>query len=295
MHDFSKAIGNYVLAFLLLALGGSFLWFYITADVLEPQPVGMLFGALMLLFVGIMSLPFVIKKMDRKLTIVLMIIGVGTSAWLAYLNYETVDEEIVFLENQEQYTESTVIRLKDVRLCQDEYMKYYGRYASDFDSLIAFIQMPIIPIPFQEGGSFLDTIPLKEAKAQGRIFSREQLPAKAAQLGYDLEKFEKAISQNKVPYAIRDTTYSSVWEQNFNPELRKKKNLPALTMEELPYAPFSGQKFILRTAKIDQGGVTLPAVLVQDPAPFGREGLKIDTLRFGSLTESHTNGNWGNK
>jgi hypothetical protein len=40
--------------------------------------------------------------------------------------------------------------------------------------------------------------------------------------------------------------------------------------------------------------LTLSTVLVKDPTPFGREKVKKDTLRFGSLTEAHTDGNWRN-
>lgn len=295
MQDFSKAIGNYVLAFLLLILGFSFLWLYAGADELEPQPAEMLFGALMLIFVGILALPIVMQRVNRKVTLVLLVIGVIASVWLAFLNVETVDEEIVFLENQRVYEESTVQRLKDIRLCQEEYLKVKGKYAGDFDSLVAFIQLPVVPIPFQSGGAFLDTVKLTDAKANGQIVSRSQIAQKAASLGMSAEKFEKSVAQNKIAFAIRDTSYVSVFEQSFSSETRKKKNLPDLTIDELAYAPFSGQKFILKTGQIEQGGVILPTVLVQDPKPFGREGLKIDTLRFGSLTESHTNGNWGNK
>jgi hypothetical protein len=45
---------------------------------------------------------------------------------------------------------------------------------------------------------------------------------------------------------------------------------------------------------VESGGVLQATILVKDPTPFGREKVKKDTLRFGSLTEAHTDGNWRN-
>jgi hypothetical protein len=240
------------------------------------------------------ALPPVLAKVNKTLTMILLMVGLVSAGLLAYLNFETVDDEIVFQANVARHKESTVTRLKDIRTAQEEYVKVKGYYASDFDSLIAFVQLPIIPIPFQSGGAFLDSLPAKDAIAKGMFIRRNEVAGKAAELGMSPEKLEQAIAQNKVPLAIRDTSYASVYDQFFAPEVRKKRNLPAFKLEELGYSPFSGQKFIMKTGKIDQSGVILPTVLVKDPTPFGREGLKADTLKIGSLTESHTNGNWGN-
>jgi len=56
----------------------------------------------------------------------------------------------------------------------------------------------------------------------------------------------------------------------------------------------SGERFLLATDSIETGGLLLSTVLVKDPTPFGREKVKKDTLRFGSLTDAHTDGNWRN-
>ena len=50
----------------------------------------------------------------------------------------------------------------------------------------------------------------------------------------------------------------------------------------------------MSTSAVEVGGLWQPTIVVQDPTPFGREKVKKDTLRFGSLTEAHTDGNWRN-
>jgi hypothetical protein len=67
-----------------------------------------------------------------------------------------------------------------------------------------------------------------------------------------------------------------------------------VSLDSLWFNPLTGERFILKTGTVETGGVTQPTVLCQDPTPFGREGIKKDTLRFGSLSESHTDGNWRN-
>jgi hypothetical protein len=70
--------------------------------------------------------------------------------------------------------------------------------------------------------------------------------------------------------------------------------LPRVQVDKLWFNPLTGERFLLETDSTETGGLTLSTVLVKDPTPFGREKVKKDTLRFGSLTEAHTDGNWRN-
>ena len=58
----------------------------------------------------------------------------------------------------------------------------------------------------------------------------------------------------------------------------------------------NGKPFIVEVGTIDEysGGQTieLPTIMVKDPTPYGREGVKRDTLQFGALDEAHTDGTW---
>jgi hypothetical protein len=88
----------------------------------------------------------------------------------------------------------------------------------------------------------------------------------------------------------------SVYDQYFAEEIRRKKELPMVSLDSLPYSPYSGEKFIMKTDVIEvSGGIKQSVLEVKDPTPFGRKGVKKDTLKFGSLVEPSTSGNWGTK
>jgi hypothetical protein len=54
----------------------------------------------------------------------------------------------------------------------------------------------------------------------------------------------------------------------------------------------TGERFRIDTTFVNQSGLRVSAIKVQDPTPFGKPNVKKDTLRFGSLDEAHTDGNW---
>ena len=85
---------------------------------------------------------------------------------------------------------------------------------------------------------------------------------------------------------MRDTLYTSFYAENFTPEVRPQR-LPQVSLDSLPFNPYTGERFIMKTGAVEVGRVWQSTILVQDPTPFGREKVKKDTLRFGSLFEAH--------
>lgn len=286
MQGFLKQINNYVLSFLLIALALAFFVVYLTAPDMEDQPTEMLVGALFLLVAGVLALPAVAQKIGTSLSRILGVVFFIFSMLLAYMIFNTVDDEIQFLAEKEKMDTSVIQRLKDIRTAQEEYMKQYGQYTNNWDSLLAFISEPMLEVPWKSGDladSLLEKSPEEQAAF---IIHRDSL----ASMGLSLEQ---AVKRG---YSVRDTSYISVYDQYFNPDFRAKKNLPEVNLDSLPFSPYSGERFILKTGMIEaSGGVKQPTILVQDPTPFGREGVKKDTLRFGSLSESSTSGNWGSR
>ena len=173
------------------------------------------------------------------------------------------------------------------------YRAVRGKYTTDVDSLLAFIQEENLPVAFNMG-SFHDTLPEVASRKAGYVLKRSDVARVGAKLGYTEEQFLDMISMDKVVYKVRDNVFTSYFAENLTPEKRQEKRLPLVSLDSLWFNPLTGERFILKTGTIETGGVTQPTVLCQDPTPFGREGIKKDTLRFGSLTESHTDGNWRN-
>jgi hypothetical protein len=120
------------------------------------------------------------------------------------------------------------------------------------------------------------------------------LPGVAEELGLTEASFLDLIANDSSIYKVRDIIYTSFYDENFAPEIRTAKRLPQVSLDSLWFNPLSGERFRLETDSVESGGVMQSTILVKDPSPFGREKVKKDTLRFGSLTEAHTDGNWRN-
>jgi hypothetical protein len=286
MQSFLKEIGNYILGFLLIVGGIVFIYLYLNAPDMENQPSEMLIAGLFLLASGIFALPKVTEKIGNKMSRVLMLIFLGIGLYLGYMLYASVDDEMVFLAEKERIDSEVIQRLKDIRLAQEEYLKAKGNYTDNFDTLAKFILEPNVAIPWKSG-DLHDSILQKPKDIQAKyIIHRDSL----ASLGLSLEE---AIAKG---FSVRDTSYASVFDQYFAAAVREKKGLRELPVDSLPYSPSSGERFIIKIGMIEVGGgVKQATILVKDPTPFGREGVKKDTLSFGSLSESSTSGNWGNR
>lgn len=263
-----------------------FLYIYLSAPDQEGQPIEMLIGSFFLLTSGILSLPQVIAKIGSGLSKIITIVFLVVSVVLAYLLFNTVDEEIEYQAEKARVDEAVIQRLKDIRTAQEEYFSLKGYYASNFDSLLSFIQQPNVAVPWVSGDLADSILEMEPEEQMKYIVHRDSL----ASMGLTVDQ---AVSMG---YSVRDTSYMSIYDQQFSEDARMKKGLSQITLDSLPYSPYSGEKFWLKTDVIEVGGgVKQSVLLVKDPTPFGRKGVKKDTLMFGSLFEASTSGNWGNK
>jgi hypothetical protein len=284
---------RHVLAVLLLLAGYAFLNHYFSVDEIEKQPDDMLYAGIALVATGILSIPAVLNLLNVWAYRALLLVGLVAAGWLSYGVFFSIDEEVQFMETKARVDAETIQRLKDIRDMEAAYRAVRGKYTTDVDSLLAFIQEENLPVAFNMG-SFHDTLPEVASRKAGYVLKRSDVARVGAKLGYTEEQFLDMISMDKVVYKVRDNVFTSYFAENLTPEKRQEKRLPLVSLDSLWFNPLTGERFILKTGTIETGGVTQPTVLCQDPTPFGREGIKKDTLRFGSLTESHTDGNWRN-
>lgn len=293
MDKFFKEINKYVVSILLFFAGVSFLIKFLSGDELESQPTAMLLASLALICVSVLAAPAVLEKMNRTHYRWMMAVGTIASLWLGYEVFYSVDEEIEFRELKAQVDSETIQALKDIRDAQESYKSVYGMFCDNFDTLQAFLYKPVIPVSFNMG-SFNDTLPEAESAKSGYILTRSEIPTKAEELGINEDYFVDLISADSTVYKVRDVIYTTFYDENFAPNIRASKKLPRVAVDSLWFNPLSGQRFILETNSVETGGVLQSTILVKDPTPFGRDKVKKDTLRFGSLTEAHTDGNWRN-
>jgi len=293
MEKFFNEINKYVISILLFLGGFGFLAKYLSGDALESQPVSMLLASLALIAVGIVAMPVVLEKLNQTLYKVLLAVGALAAAGLAYSVFYSVDEEIRFQETQKRINATTIQRLKDIRAAQESHLAVYGTFAETFDSLILFVQAPVVPVEFNMG-SFHDTLPEAQSHEEGYVIKRDQIASIAEEVGMTEKELFDLITSDLSPYKVRDTLYTSFYAENFAPEVRTSQRLPQVSLDSLAFNPYTGERFVMKTGAVEVGRVWQPTILVQDPTPFGREKVKKDTLRFGSLMEAHRDGNWRN-
>lgn len=293
MDKFFKEINKYVVSILLLFAGMGFLGKYLSGDALESQPTAMLISSLALIAVAALATPYVLSRLQASHYRIMMIAGTVVAVWLGYEVFYSVDEEIQFRELKTQVDAETIQALKDIRDAQEAHQQIYGVFCDDFDSLQRFIYEPVMPVSFNMG-SFNDTLPESKSAEMGLILTRAELPAVAEEMGLSEEELIDLIAADSTTYKVRDVIYTTFYNENFTPEIRSAKRLPRVTIDSLWFNPLSGERFRLEIDSVESGGVLQSTILVKDPTPFGREKVKKDTLRFGSLTEAHTDGNWRN-
>jgi hypothetical protein len=293
MDKFFKEINKYVVSILLLFAGLGFLGKYLSGDALESQPTAMLISSLALIAVAALATPYVLSRLQASHYRIMMIAGTVVAVWLGYEVFYSVDEEIQFRELKTQVDAETIQALKDIRDAQEAHQQIYGVFCDDFDSLQRFIYEPVMPVSFNMG-SFNDTLPESKSAEMGLILTRAELPAVAEEMGLSEEELIDLIAADSTTYKVRDVIYTTFYNENFTPEIRSAKRLPRVAIDSLWFNPLSGERFRLEIDSVESGGVLQSTILVKDPTPFGREKVKKDTLRFGSLTEAHTDGNWRN-
>ena len=293
MDKFFKEINKYVVSILLLVAGMGFLGKYLSGDALESQPTAMLISSLALIAVAALATPYVLSRLQASHYRIMMIAGTVVAVWLGYEVFYSVDEEIQFRELKTQVDAETIQALKDIRDAQEAHQQIYGVFCDDFDSLQRFVYEPVMPVSFNMG-SFNDTLPESKSAEMGLILTRAELPAVAEEMGVSEEELIDLIAADSTTYKVRDVIYTTFYDENFTPEIRIAKRLPRVAIDSLWFNPLSGERFRLQVDSVESGGGLQSTILVKDPTPFGREKVKKDTLRFGSLTEAHTDGNWRN-
>lgn len=192
-----------------------------------------------------------------KNRLIIQIVLGALSIVLAVLIYRGIMFPIKFNREVDTRKAFVVERLKDIRSAQLAFRNVNGYYTSDFDSLIMFINEGKIPI-----------IRL-EADPDDTTFTKQII--------------------DTVGYAtIIDSIFKN--RENFN-------------VNEIKFIPFSGKKeFELNAGTTIRGGVTVNVVEVfaankywlkdklDDMIKFNMN--PEDGLRFGSMTDPTTDGNW---
>ncbi len=191
---------------------------------------------------------------------------------LGFLIYKSVTGPIEFKKVKEQRFARVISVMKDIRNSQEAYKTVNGKFANDFQSLIAFVDTGKYTITQQRDSSYME-------------FDRNY--------GIDLLK----------EVTIIDTLgFVPVKDSIFKGDDRYK------SMMNVPYAQ-NGETFEMKADIVEKSGYKAPVfevkvkkdiILYDQPKDLmARENTQVSVeevngpeIKVGSLTEVSTNGNW---
>lgn len=290
-------VRSHSFSLILLAAGLAWTTMYIrsvmastdTADL--SQPTDMLFAGLALIISAVVAMPAVLDRIPQAAFRGLMAVGILGAGYFFMAATNSVLDEEQFQADRARFNAMTIQRLTDIRDAELAYREVKGEFTNSFDTLLAFINAPLVPLNFSIG-SFHDTLPEAQSYEEGYVIKRSAVPGIAAEMGWTEQALLDSITADAVSYKVRDTLYTTFFAENFADEKRADKKMPAVNLDSLTFSPTSGERFAIDTTYVEQSGLLVSAIKVQDPTPFGRPNVKKDTLKFGSLVEAHTDGNW---
>ncbi|HRI78650.1 MAG TPA: hypothetical protein PLR06_03865 [Cyclobacteriaceae bacterium] len=267
-----------------------------------------------------------------NLTKILTVVLLAASLYLGYFLYSGVQQVIDDRVKIEESEAIVIERLKLIREAESVYQEQFRKYTSSWDTLARFIETGRVPILQRReelkqkayGGEevivHIDTLGFVSAK--DRIFKKEytmNASDNGTFMGFKVKVGDQVVKNMKA-YSIKvgkdvkeppfqengriteltdvkvgqDLTKGTVlikyWNYIFNP------NVDIAKIGEVPGNP--GVNFSIITKRIDRNGLFVDVIEVVDPKPFNKsrkesnEQKSRKPLRFGSLTDVSTAGNW---
>lgn len=192
----------------------------------------------------------------KILTYVFAVIAAG----LAYYLYYSINSKIEETERIERIENRVIEQLKMIREAELAYLAVNGRYTSDWEKLLAFV----------DTGSFF-------------ITSRKETII--------------TLSYGRDSIAVEIDTLGSVMVKD---SIFTTEKWPKFNLATLPFVPETDPpvKFDIWTDKITKGNLEVNAIEVKDPKPANPardEESEYNTrkpLRFGSRSSTTVTGNW---
>lgn len=194
------------------------------------------------------------------------------SFFFAYMIYKSISEPIEFKKVKEERYEAVIAKLKDIRDAQEAHRTVTGKFASDFDALVKFVDTAKFTITQQRDSSYM---------AYDEVYKIDMLK-------------EVKIIDTLGFKAVKDSIFKS--------SERYK------TMMNVPFAE-NNAKFEMEAKILDKEGYKAPvfeAKVKKDVILYDQpENLRIQENQMisvdevngqyiivGSLSDVSTNGNW---
>jgi hypothetical protein len=266
-----------------------------------------------------------------NLTKILTYVLFGISIFLGYYLYSGVQKTIDDRKSIDTKEAALIEKLKLIREAEIVFQEVHGRYTSDWDSLMRFIQTGQVAIIERReeliqkayGGEevivHIDTLGFTPARE--RIF-KETFNINAADngifMGFKVKLGDRAV-KNQRGYTLKigqklseppfteDGFISSLSNVKVGQEVKKGQILMTIwdykfnsevDLTRLAYKPGTETKFDIFVGKVDRSGIMVDVIEVKDPNPVNpfrseaNDAKNRKPLRFGSRTDVSTSGNW---
>ena len=203
------------------------------------------------------------KKTIKALTLGLTLVAVGLSYWLLRI----INQPIEFEKIKSDRYAAIIERLEQIREVQQAHLQENGKYAADFDALIAFVDTGAITLIERKDSSFM---------YYDKIYQQ------------DMNKdtvIERVLGTQRVKENLFDSEFDAA---------------------QLRFIPLPGdlkgtEEFNIGASSIERNGLRIPVfevgapntVIFQDlPGDFSIFVDRDYSLKIGSLTEPKVTGNW---
>jgi hypothetical protein len=258
MGNFKLILAKYLFSFVMVLFS---LVFLLRVSSPEGTQTGFyIIASLMFLFAGVVTALLSAGKITGKIARILVIPAALLAAFLAYANYDTINDNIAFDREMRERYNAVRMRLEKIREAQIAYRKVKGEYTSDFDELIRFL--------------------------------RNDSTMVVNKIGADDDSL--AMMSGDPTRWSRDTVYVPVLGKLFNP-----KNYPIDSLPYIPFSGgvrFNLDAGMLEMGDDIKTPVFESfAYFASFLAPIGEKYGQIvpdSIIQVGSMSEPTTNGNW---
>lgn len=259
------------------------------------QTTGWMVASSLLAVSGLLAIIYISGVIPGKVS---LYIGIPVVLIAAFVIYQ-MGSEVVAEENKkklkDEITNLMKQNLNDIKTAQIAYKDKYGKYASDWNKLVYFINNGTIQEVNKIGG-----VPNRRLTTDERAILYGPKDNRA--LDYNMTELEALrLARSENPPAdlkgfVRDTMEVSFFERTFKNESyierRIRMGFPSFNPDSLIYIPTTSEMYSLKTLdSLEYQGAKVPVIQVIGIHPIEFKG-KRDTLMFGSLTSPNLSGNW---
>jgi biotin carboxyl carrier protein len=260
-------------------------------------------------------------------TRVLSIVFFVVALFLGYYLFNSIKSRLDEEKRIERVEKNVIDKLKLIRDTEIAFQLLYGRYTSNWDSLVNFLQSgtiyitdrkeEIIPKEYGDEEVIVHVDTVGTVPAREYVFTSLNLvaaPDSGTVVSINVKEGDEVTIGHQM-YSMQTTDKLLRYKSEYNgkitnvncaPGMRVRKGntlieilnykYPLTTdINRLPFIPGSGKKFSIYANKINKNGVWVDVFEVKDIDPVNperRANNNEKALRVGSREEVSTSGNW---